>query len=570
MLKTIQSKLIVSVLVLILLLQASSSLIQILQIQGKLSDHLEADAKNLTTPFIIKLETKMMDLIRMNSEDAYAQSTRYSDDILKVGNISMENEVLDLFATFALAYGVRDIPALLTRQEGLQRIMVVDRNGKILYDPVRELVGQAIASDLQPYITGETIHSLEADASVHVFVPFFLERLFLGDVVVSYSTQAVDEEKQQALVSSLGLLSFFLLIGGLGAWGISLTITRPIHRLSAVFEIIATGKFDQQVDTNRDDELGKLAESFDFLRNSILEKVRFIENYNRTLEQKVLERTETLVQQKDRELEAMFQNIQQGILIIGTDKMIEDNYAAYLETLLETTEISGTSIMTTLFQRCDLEKEAVKYIDVGLSAILGYEMNAYGANQHLLVEELTLIQADNTVLRLEIDWHPIQNQAGVIEKMMITLRDVTQIRQLQGEVKMHIAESEQLRERLDSNKTKIEGFGQSDEMFSPEILTIRMLLPNILYISTWNRGKASEIFLEDTDETIKTRLPLQKIEDAFFSKLIRPHFSFLVNPEKDWGIERRSSSDYDFVYMNHHVPISRNNYLKMKESLGLG
>lgn len=566
MLKTIKNKLILSVLVLIFLLQTSSSVVQISQVQGKLIDSLESNALNITTVFLLKIETKMKQLINLKTEETPLDKLMFPQNNNTYQNPQNHENFNDLLETYALVYGARDFPSLLQAQKTLKQIQFVSQSGVVYYHPQRENINKKVEKKLLSGIRQQKVTSLEYDNHIHVFIPFFFDDLYAGSIVLSYSTEQLQEEKSQVIISALWLMGIYLLIGGVGAWGISRTITQPIEKMSQDFKIIASGKFDQQVDTNREDELGTLAKSFSYLQNSIKEKVLFIENYNRTLEEKVLERTEDILNQKDFELQTMFRNIKQGIFTITQEKTIEEQFSVHLQMLLETNAIAGTHIMETLFGRSNLDQNTLNFIEIGLDSILGKEMQSYGSNRHLLVNEIELNQSDGSILILEIDWHPILDNHRMVEKMMITLRDVTDIRQLQEEVKAHKIESQHIRDSLESTKGKFESYSPRDPLYSPDMLTITMLITRIVYISSWDRGRASEIYLEDAEEPIKSLIPLQKIEDALFGKLIRPHFSYLVNPAKAWQIQRRSSSDYELVFQEYHVPISRINYLKIKKT----
>lgn len=92
------------------------------------------------------------------------------------------------------------------------------------------------------------------------------------------------------------------------------TITGPIDRFISVIQTIATGKYDARVDDQSTSELQTMALTF----NSMVEKIqeynlKLIE-YNRTLEQKVLERTEKLREANDF-IKTMVDSLAQGLLV---------------------------------------------------------------------------------------------------------------------------------------------------------------------------------------------------------------------------------------------------------------
>ena len=71
-------------------------------------------------------------------------------------------------------------------------------------------------------------------------------------------------------------------------------IFRPLKKLEASAAQIAEGNLDAPVQADSDDEIGKLAHSFDEMRSSVKKGQEQLEDYSRDLEKKVEERTEEL------------------------------------------------------------------------------------------------------------------------------------------------------------------------------------------------------------------------------------------------------------------------------------
>lgn len=102
------------------------------------------------------------------------------------------------------------------------------------------------------------------------------------------------------------ILSFFA-IATLGFLAIILTtyfmirrVTRPLVQMAAVTRRITGGHFDQQVRTDAPGELGFLAENFNTMQVSLRQMHADLEEWGRTLEEKVAQRTEELVKMRAR------------------------------------------------------------------------------------------------------------------------------------------------------------------------------------------------------------------------------------------------------------------------------
>jgi len=71
-------------------------------------------------------------------------------------------------------------------------------------------------------------------------------------------------------------------------------ITRPIESLVKITDQISKGDLSKAVDIKRNDEIGLLAESFNRMIESLKKSQMEVEEYNRTLEEKIIERTKEL------------------------------------------------------------------------------------------------------------------------------------------------------------------------------------------------------------------------------------------------------------------------------------
>ena len=94
-------------------------------------------------------------------------------------------------------------------------------------------------------------------------------------------------------------LSGFLLILGITYYMIG-NITRPIGEMVAATRNIIAGRFDQEVRSNSPGEIALLAESFNAMLKSLRQMKADLEEWGRTLEEKVKQRTEELVAMQAR------------------------------------------------------------------------------------------------------------------------------------------------------------------------------------------------------------------------------------------------------------------------------
>lgn len=117
----------------------------------------------------------------------------------------------------------------------------------------------------------------------------------IGEVRVGLTLADLDEEITKSQTAAI-LLTFMVVVSAI----IIMTafvrvITRPIQSLVEVTDqILREGDLSKTVDIVRNDEIGLLAESFNRMIKSLKHSKMEIEEYNRTLEEKIIERTKEL------------------------------------------------------------------------------------------------------------------------------------------------------------------------------------------------------------------------------------------------------------------------------------
>ncbi len=159
------------------------------------------------------------------------------------------------------------------------------------------------------------------------------------------------------------------------------------------------------------------------------------------LEQKVQERTAQL-RQKTRDIQSMLQNMRQGIFTVVQDLTIHEEYSVHLEEILETKQIAKTEVMQTLFANSNIGSDRLDQNKVALGSIIGEDDMMFEINCHLLITEFKKIHVNGGHKILELDWEPIPDENDVIEKIMVIVRDVTELRDLQTEAQKQKQELE--------------------------------------------------------------------------------------------------------------------------------
>jgi two-component system, chemotaxis family, sensor kinase CheA len=227
-------------------------------------------------------------------------------------------------------------------------------------------------------------------------------------------------------------------------------ITRPLSRMQAMMSEIASSQdFTRRVPVGRMDEIGRSIVAF----NGMIERIQ--EN-------------SALLKQKTADIHAMLQNMQQGILTVVDGAVVHAEYSAYLEAIFETTDIAGRSLMDLVFSDTDLGADVRSQVEAASHACLGEDSINFEFNQHLLVGEISKHMPDGRVKILDLSWSAITDESDTIVRLMLCVRDVTELRQLATEASEQKRRLEMIGEILAVSQEKFHAFIESSADFISE------------------------------------------------------------------------------------------------------
>lgn len=192
-----------------------------------------------------------------------------------------------------------------------------------------------------------------------------------------------------------------------------------------------------------------------------------IEEQNRNLEAKVEERTAEL-RQKNNDIANMMANMHQGLFTITEGGLIHPEYAAFLEQIFETDRIADRNFADLLFSNTTAGSDAVDQNITGVDAIVGEDEMMYDFNSHCLMTEMNIRMDDDREKILELDWDPIISEEGEVDKLMVTVRDVTELKALEAEAEEQKRELAIIGEILAVDASKFADFIGTSEDFLAE------------------------------------------------------------------------------------------------------
>lgn len=217
-------------------------------------------------------------------------------------------------------------------------------------------------------------------------------------------------------------------------------ITAPISEMQSMMSEIATNQdFTRQVPIRRMDEIGRSIAAFNMMVNRIQE-------------------SSALLKQKTTDIQTMLQNMPQGILTIVGGNKVHPEYSAYLKAILETKDIAGSDLMDIVFSDTELGSDALSQIEAAVGACIGEDVMNFEFNRHLLVGEIEKKMPGGRVKVLDLGWSPITDDSGNTVRMMLCVRDVTELRELAAEANKQKRELEIIGEILSVSQEKFHEF----------------------------------------------------------------------------------------------------------------
>lgn len=199
----------------------------------------------------------------------------------------------------------------------------------------------------------------------------------------------------------------------------------------------------------------------DKMKLAVENSARAIRELNESLERKVEEKT--------RDIRSILANIKIGICtIVSQDLLVDREYSASLEEIFEQKNLAGTKALDLIFGKSSLSQNEIALMESTLLSAMGEDPLQFDTNAHTLVREIHIKDRQGSIRTLEIDWSIMQDKGGEVEKILVTCRDVTEIRRFQATMQVQQKELDYIGELVANSAAKTETFFHSVHRFMEE------------------------------------------------------------------------------------------------------
>ncbi len=219
----------------------------------------------------------------------------------------------------------------------------------------------------------------------------------------------------------------------------------------------------------------------------LTEKMAFqrIENLNSALRKQheavvdLNSNLERMVEEQTREIKSILKHIQIGIMIVGRqDLRITDTHSESVKTLFHSDNVASINVLDLLFEHAQASNEARSMVKTVLDNSLGESVWNFDSNSHLMPTEMNFRFGDESRI-LQFDWNPIVDKDDQVEKMLVSIKDVTALKKLEAEAASKSKELEYIGEILEVTPKQFGIFINSAQRFLAD--NMRLLHANVRY-----------------------------------------------------------------------------------------
>jgi two-component system chemotaxis sensor kinase CheA len=236
----------------------------------------------------------------------------------------------------------------------------------------------------------------------------------MQDTAFAQYKAKAEEKRKLATAMSYAALVASIVIGASAAYLIGRVVRRRTGDAIVSAERIASGDLDHQLSDAGSDEIAKMAKSFNVMVSKVVEGAKTI-------------------RKKSSDMAAMLSTMPQGLITFGADNKVHAEYSKYTEDILETDQITGQDVVDLVFSKSTLSSDQLAQLRAFAGACVGEDAVNFEFNQHILLREVTIKMDDGGSKILELTWSAICDEENTVDRILLCIRDVTLLKQLELE-----------------------------------------------------------------------------------------------------------------------------------------
>jgi len=226
--------------------------------------------KNLANNSELGVFTENVDFLRPSINGARSEDNLAYAVVYNVQERALAHTFKDGETRFSLDMADGGIKAFMSQQSGKPVWRETSFEGNIIYEFWAKTTSSTpISGDLMALDTG---------------VPQEVTNEVIGYARVGLSLEGIRSVISKSIAINVAILFAFLLLGAVITFLLAKMITEPIESLVVATEALAGGDLDHKIEFGRDDEIGKLAASFNKMTMAVKDREKALEASHKRLE----------------------------------------------------------------------------------------------------------------------------------------------------------------------------------------------------------------------------------------------------------------------------------------------
>jgi HPt (histidine-containing phosphotransfer) domain-containing protein len=175
------------------------------------------------------------------------------------------------------------------------------------------------------------------------------------------------------------------------------------------------------------------------------------------------------VDRQTRDVKTILKNINQGILTVRTGLKIGDDYSACLSSILECERVAGEDVRSLILAKSNLTNEQRDLVASILTGCLDESPLNFELNSDNLPREIIFHGQEGKAKYLLVDWCPVVDEKrDLIEKILVTLRDITELKVMEEAHKAQRRDMDLIGEIIEVPVDRFDQFMSSSRNFLSE------------------------------------------------------------------------------------------------------
>ncbi|HET9240578.1 MAG TPA: 7TM diverse intracellular signaling domain-containing protein [Oligoflexus sp.] len=180
-----------------------------------------------------------------------------------------------------------------------------------------------------------------------------------------------------------------------------------------------------------------------------------------------LQHVEEQVLIKTRDIRSIMEHIPMGVFSIIPGLKVHKDHSLFMEKLFYRKEIEGMDAIQLLFEYALIDADQKAQMASALQLSIGEDQLAFELNRPGLLEQVeTQFKGERRILHLL--WNPVCNDAGVLEKVLVTAHDITRLLMLEDESRSQRQELGMIRRILEVPVASFHSFVRKAEQLLQE------------------------------------------------------------------------------------------------------